>query len=94
MTDWFFYQRVIKFMDMFFVGVLKGKDYWVRYEYQHRGSLHIHSVAWIQDAPHMQNVLVTDDLLMLIKYIDRTVSTIILQQQQILLNSKENNWQH
>lgn len=79
MADWFFYQRVLKFMDMFFIGILKAKDYWLRFEYQHRGSPHIHGVAWLQDAPDVESVLQADDPLVqaeLIKYIDRTVCTI------------------
>ena len=79
MTDWFFYQRVMKFMSVFFVDLLKATDYWLRFEYQHRGSPHVHGIAWLQDAPDVQNVLVTDDLSMqeqLIRYIDNKVSTI------------------
>ena len=79
MTDWFFYQRVMKFMSVFFVDVLKATDYWLRFEYQHRGSPHVHGSAWLQDAPDVQNVLVTDGLSMqeqLTRYIDNKVSTI------------------
>ena len=35
LTDWFFYNRVMKFMDMFFIGILKANDYWLWFEYQH-----------------------------------------------------------
>ena len=78
MADWFFYHRVLKFMDIFFVGILKAKDYWVRFEYQHRGSPHIHGVAWLRDAPDVESVLQANNTSMqaeLIKYIDRTVCT-------------------
>ena len=61
LTDWFFYNRVMKFMEMFFIGILKANDYWLRFEYQHRGSPHIHGVVWLQDAPDVQNVLASDD---------------------------------
>lgn len=42
-----------------------------------RGSSHVHGVAWLQNAPDVQNVLASDDPLAqdLIRYIDRTVST-------------------
>ena len=79
MTDWFFYHRVIKFMDVFFIGILKAEDYWLRFEYQHRGSPHVHGVAWLHDAPDVQNILATDDLPSqeeLIRHIDTIVSTI------------------
>lgn len=50
----------------------------MRFEYQHRGSLHIHGVAWLQDAPDVENMLEDDNPLMqeeLIKYINRTACT-------------------
>ena len=78
MSDWFFYHRVIKFMDAFYMDIMGAKDYWLRFEYQHRGSPHVHGVIWLQDAPDAQNILSTDDPAgqeELIEYIDRTVST-------------------
>ena len=69
----------MKFMSVFFVDVLKATDYWLRFEYQHGGSPHVHGIAWLQDAPDVQNVLVTDDPSMqeqLIRYIDNKVNTI------------------
>ena len=65
-------------MDIFFVGILKAKDYWLRFEYQHRGRPHIHGVAWLRDAPDVESVLQANNTSMqaeLIKYIDRTVCT-------------------
>ena len=44
-------------MDVFYVRILKAKDYWLRFEYQHRGSPHVHSVAWLEDAPDVEKVL-------------------------------------
>ena len=81
LADWFFYHRIIKFMDVFYVGILKAKDYWLRFEYQHRGSPHIHGVAWLEGAPDVEKVLSSavedpSSLEDLIKYIDRTVTTI------------------
>ena len=79
LADWFFYHRIIKFMDVFYVGILKAKDYWLRLEYQHRGSPHVHGVAWLQGAPDVEKVLSSDSssLQDLIRYIDRTVTTSI-----------------
>lgn len=31
------------------------KDHWVRYEWQHRGSAHVHSVIWLKDALDISN---------------------------------------
>ena len=56
MADWFFYHRVMKFMDAFYVDIMGAKDYWLRFEYQHRGSPHVHGVIWLQDAPDAQNI--------------------------------------
>ena len=64
MADWFFSSMCHKVYGCVFVNVLKAKDYWLRFEYQHRGSPHVHGVAWLQDAPEVQNILVTDDISM------------------------------
>ena len=78
LADWFFYHRVVKFMDVFYMGIMGAKDYWLRFEYQHRGSPHIHGIVWLQDAPNVENIMETNDpssKQRLIQYIDRTVST-------------------
>ena len=78
MANWFFYQRVIKFMDVFYMDIMEAKDYWLRFEYQHRGIPYFHEVVWLQDVPDIQNILATDDSTgqeELIRYIDKTVST-------------------
>lgn len=76
LADWFFYHHVNKFMDAFFIDTLKANDYWFRFEYQHRGSPHVHGVAWLQNAPNIQSLIATDSIDQLITYTDRTVSTI------------------
>lgn len=42
------------------MGVLQANDYWLRFEYQHRGSPHVHVVRF-HNAPDVQNVLASDD---------------------------------
>ena len=77
-ADWFFYQCVVKFMDVFFIGILNAKDYWLRIEYQHRGSPHVHGIAWLNNALDVSNMLASDDPSVreeLIRFIDNTVST-------------------
>ena len=32
------------------------KDFWCRYEWQHRGSPHVHGFIWIKGAPNMGNI--------------------------------------
>jgi len=61
LSDRFFYQRVVKFMDLVFSGILNVVDYWLQFEYQHRGSPHLHGVAWFHNAPDVQNILASDD---------------------------------
>ena len=75
-ADYFFYCRVIKFMDAFYVDTLKASDHWLKFEYQHRGSPHVHGVAWLQNAPNIQNLIATANVDKVLPYINRTVSTI------------------
>lgn len=36
-------------------------DFWFRYEFQHRGSPHVHGLFWFKDAPDISNGLVNDN---------------------------------
>ena len=56
-ADWFFYHRVQKFIEAFYVGVLGATDYWIRFEWQHRGSPHVHGLAWLPNAPDVEELL-------------------------------------
>ena len=79
-ADWFFYHCIVKFIDAFYTGVLGASDYWFRFEWQHRGSLHVHGLAWLPDAPDMQQVLASSDGTAkeaLLQYVDKVVSTIM-----------------
>ncbi len=53
-ADWFFYHRIVKFMDVFYKGILKANDYWLRFKYQQRGSPRVHGAGWLQDAPDVE----------------------------------------
>ena len=55
-ADWFFWQRVQQFMKYFYQDVLGVKDYWLRFEYQHRGSPHVHGLAWLPNAPDIERL--------------------------------------
>lgn len=55
-ADWFFYHRIHKFIDIFYKGVLGASDYWMRFEWQHRGSPHVHGLAWLEDAPNVETI--------------------------------------
>lgn len=56
-SDWFFYYRIQKFIDMYYVGVLGATDYWLHFEWQHRGSPHVHGLAWLPHAPDVEALL-------------------------------------
>ena len=43
-ADWYFYHRIQKFLDVFYVG-------------EHRGSPHVHGVAWLPNAPDVEQLL-------------------------------------
>ena len=55
-TDWFFFQRIKLFIKHFYKDILHAKDYWLRFEYQHRGSPHVHRLAWLAGSPNMEDL--------------------------------------
>lgn len=68
-------------MDAFYVGVLGAVDYWMRFEWQHRGSPHVHGLAWLPNAPDVEQLLSSADTFdavkeEIIQYADKIVSTI------------------
>ena len=79
LADWFFYHRVMEFFKAFYVGVLGATDYWLRFEWQHRGSPHVHGLAWLPGAPDAERLLDdTSDTVKeeIIKHANHLVSTI------------------
>ena len=65
-------------MRIYLTRTLNASDYWLRFEYQHRGSPHVHGVAWLNNAPDVEKILSSEDptnLEELIRFIDNTVST-------------------
>ena len=68
-ADWFFYHRISKFVD-----VMGAVDFWYRFEWQHRGSLHVHGIAWFADAPDVQNLLAAEDYSDLIRGVENVTS--------------------
>ena len=81
-ADWFFYRRIEAFIEAFYVGVLGATDYWLRFEWQHRGSPHVHGLAWLPDAPDVEKLLTCSDETELqaakdeiIRYADGLIST-------------------
>ena len=60
-ADWFFHHRIQKFVDAFYISVLGATDFWFRFEWQHRGSPHVHGLAWLPDAPNVEQALASSD---------------------------------
>ena len=56
-----FYYWVQQFIETFYVDILGTTDYWLRYEWQHRRSLHIHGLAWLRNAPNAEEILTPPD---------------------------------
>ena len=80
LADWLFYFRVQKFIEYFYIQILHVSNYWLRYEWQHRGSPHIHGLAWLPNAPDVQQILSLPGIQNtnkedLIKFIDGLIST-------------------
>ena len=46
-----------RFQHQYNSSILQASDYWMQFEYQHRGSPHVHGVVWLQDAPDVEQVL-------------------------------------
>ena len=78
-ADWFFYYCIEKFIEAFYVGVFGATDYWMHFEWQHRGSPHVHGLAWLSGAPDVKQIVADDaDTVKeeLIRYVDKIVTTL------------------
>ena len=79
--SWFFYCCIQKFIEAFYVGILGATDYWMRFEWQHHGSPHVHGLAWLSGAPNMEQIVASADGAEtakeeLTKYVDKIVTTL------------------
>jgi hypothetical protein len=74
---YYFQQRWRVFFNEYVKPHFNVKDYWWRYEWQHRGSSHVHGFLWLTNAPSvdnldMQNANSVQDF---IRFWDRHIST-------------------
>ena len=44
-ADWFFYERISKFVETYYKDILGATDYWFRFEWQYHGTPHVHGLA-------------------------------------------------
>ena len=57
LASWFFNQKIESFIKSYYYDVLGAVDHFMRREFQHRGSLHVHGFIWLKDAPKIDDVL-------------------------------------
>ncbi|KAK3916877.1 ATP-dependent DNA helicase [Frankliniella fusca] len=48
--------------------------FYLRYEYQHRGSIHLHGLAWLKGAPHVSENMSEDQKKVALEYFDNLIS--------------------
>ena len=80
-AEWFFCHRVLKFVEVLYLGVLKATDYRMWFEWQHRGSPRVYGVAWLPNAPDVEQLLKASDNIEsvkeeIIQYANKVVTTI------------------
>ena len=61
LVSYFFVKRSELFMKHVLKAIFNVSDYWYRYEWQHRGSCHLHGILWLSDAPNVENVQIFKD---------------------------------
>ena len=54
--------------------VLGATDFWFRYEWQHRGSPHVHGLAWLPNAPDVEKLHTAKDTPALLDVIEQITS--------------------
>lgn len=66
------------FLKDFSEDVLGVKDYWLRFEWQHSGSPHVHGLAWLSGAPSIELGVVQEASMQqqITEYVDKIVSTV------------------
>ena len=78
-ATWFFNKRFETFFHDVLIPRWNLSDYWFRFEWQHRGSVHVHGIGKKQDAPVIEWKRLKendDEMDNIIKYIDSMVTTI------------------
>ncbi|XP_059064988.1 uncharacterized protein LOC131857017 [Cryptomeria japonica] len=55
-TALFLHFRFTIFREEIIDKLFKAKDHWYKYEWQHRGSAHIHGFLWLPNAPDMDKI--------------------------------------
>ena len=75
---WFFNRRFENFLNDVLVPQWDLEDWWYRYEWQHRGSVHVHGIGKKRNAPIINWVQMKENEILMsnaIQYIDSIVTT-------------------
>ncbi len=59
---------------MYYVDLLGATYYWLRFEWQHRGSPHVHGLAWLPSAPDAEKLLTCDSSSQLLDSVDGVIA--------------------
>ena len=89
--------RHTMFQEEIFSKFHNATDYWCRYEWQHRGSPHVHGFLWLKDAPNMDTLNWDDPVQVRFakEYFDRSVHAFNPRNQhQININVRRDNDDH
>ena len=75
---WYFVKRADFFIKSVLVPEFKVNSFWYRFEYQHRGSVHLHGVLWLDGAPDVRNLDLMDEVAResVGHYFDKLVKTV------------------
>lgn len=86
---WFFERRCNIFIKDFMMKQFKIIDYWFRFEWQHRGSPHIHGLLWLQDAPDVDDIdsLDEEERQQIVDYFDQFIAATIGQRFIVALEN-------
>ncbi|XP_012146256.2 uncharacterized protein LOC105663231 [Megachile rotundata] len=77
LVAYFFQRSCDVFIKKVLRPVFKVADYWSRFQWQWRGSPHIHGLLWLKDAPSIDEMRLTESLALRIKeYFDNKVLAI------------------
>jgi hypothetical protein len=73
----YFQKRFEIYFEHYIKVKFKVKDYWWRYEWQHRGSSHVHGFLWIEGAPSVDSLNTDNPVEMqeFINFWDQHIST-------------------
>jgi ATP-dependent DNA helicase PIF1 len=76
---WFFEKRFKLFLEKVLIPKWKLEDWWYRFEWQHRGSTHVHGIGKVQGAPIIdwEKMKENEEIMSnVVQYIDSLVTTI------------------